>query len=554
MTKLAKTKILSFPIEITQEIGSLLPRELKTLRLVCSRFNIAFESEVLSTLVISITKGNLKLSTCLLKTLASQKSRVARLARTLKIKHLSPSLPQEMHTSIEHFQDNDSSLKRYLGSVISSINKLKQTAITRESTGVSAEKIMKRYLKSAISSLKNLESVVWVVNSCDPSWTQSTVIDALTGLPHLQGFRLTLHGDPFPLLQLDRLSGLKRISLSGNCTDYRSHIICGLAEAIAKSPQLTHLEVDTKMYDASPETPTLHDLLSKVPQSSPLRLTHLSLHWMHARVDSVTLPHLRSLVSLNLYHIHAPPSTDDESIDHMWKRPSTIPDFYAALNREKIHLKQVLINEIVTDVILDYLGSYSGIEALEFNSISFNSAAESDALSKRLYVSVLPKHVDSIRMLTIRPAYEGGWCYNQHDISQAAVLSQCNKLKSLSVALISVEAPPSADRYTLGYRDVDDTISFLINLSLSLPYVSEISIFSAGLAAHRHSFCGNPIIEHARRVAEIVVRGVTNFKLGDREHFRQVLPDIWVDGYQYRILDNWPGQGYKQSYVTPRVW
>lgn len=212
------------------------------------------------------------------------------------------------------------------------------------------------------------------------------------------------------------------------------------------------------MYDASPETPTLHDLLSKVPQSSPLRLTHLSLHWMHARVDSVTLPHLRSLVSLNLYHIHAPPSTDDESIDHMWKRPSTIPDFYAALNREKIHLKQVLINEIVTDVILDYLGSYSGIEALEFNSISFNSAAESDALSKRLYVSVLPKHVDSIRMLTIRPAYEGGWCYNQHDISQAAVLSQCNKLKSLSVALISVEAPPSADRYTLGYRDVDDTV------------------------------------------------------------------------------------------------
>ena len=44
-------------------------------------------------------------------------------------------------------------------------------------------------------------------------------------------------------IQLDRLSGLKRFSLSGNHIHRPCDMIDGLAGLIANSPQLVHLEV-----------------------------------------------------------------------------------------------------------------------------------------------------------------------------------------------------------------------------------------------------------------------------------------------------------------------
>lgn len=82
--------------------------------------------------------------------------------------------------------------------------------------------------------------------------------------------------------------------------------------------------------------------------------------------------------------------------------------------------------------------SYSGLETLKVTSTSFSTIAQSDSLtSYRFYNAVLPKHVNSIRVLNIQCSYEEaqGWCYNLDDIP--AVLGQCNKLRSLSVALTS---------------------------------------------------------------------------------------------------------------------
>jgi hypothetical protein len=199
---------------------------------------------------------------------------------------------------------------------------------------------------------------------------------------------------------------LKKISLAGCCTNYRSHVINTLAEAIAKSPELVHLEVDsTTLSHRSPEIPTLHELLAKVPEASPLRLTHLKLHGMCARIDSVTLPHLRSLLYLNL-DLYVPKPTDSEFFDRTRGFSSTITDIYAILNREKIHLKNVLTH--VDDVILDYLSSYSGLEALELFFSDYDNTGKSDALSYRFYKSVLAKHADSIQYLEIRQSYENG--------------------------------------------------------------------------------------------------------------------------------------------------
>ena len=111
---------------------------LKTLRLVCSQFNRAFEAQVLSTLVILVTSNTLRQSIVMLWTFASQDkeaSTAVQHARTLKIKYLSPimaidperfRIPQyepESHELDSDLSPNPPSLKRRLSSAISSIKR-----------------------------------------------------------------------------------------------------------------------------------------------------------------------------------------------------------------------------------------------------------------------------------------------------------------------------------------------------------------------------------------------------------------------------------------------
>ena len=140
---------------------------------------------------------------------------------------------------------------------------------------------MKKYLELAVSSMENLENVRyvlfllveviimiqkssrWAVQAHDPLWTEAAIIKGLTRLPHLEDLQLTLNRTNLPQLhdhrltssrhaqfdhslgqiQLDHLSGLKKISLSGNHVHYPRDMISRLAGLIAKSPQLVHLEV-----------------------------------------------------------------------------------------------------------------------------------------------------------------------------------------------------------------------------------------------------------------------------------------------------------------------
>ena len=146
--------ILSLPIEVIQLIGDVgfqnsshlysyrLPKQdsqyrsclrLKTLRLVCSQFNRAFEAQVLSTLVILVTLNTLRQSLDMLWTFASRSKKTNKAvqhARTLKIKYLSPimaldpelfPIPQSKPESQELFPSP--SIICRLGSAISSIKR-----------------------------------------------------------------------------------------------------------------------------------------------------------------------------------------------------------------------------------------------------------------------------------------------------------------------------------------------------------------------------------------------------------------------------------------------
>ena len=237
-------------------------------------------------------------------------------------------------------------------------------------------------------------------------------------------------------IHLGCLSGLKKISLSGNHVHRPHDIISGLAGLIAKSPQLVHLEVKVGCYGLSPETPTLHDLLSRVPEDHPLQLTHLALNRTGICIDSFTLPHLRSLISLELRNLPTPSNVIDNAdlSNERLEQACSASDICAILKQEDIYLKHLVVNDVGA---FDYLCSYSGLETLDLCFMSFNSVGESNASARTFYKSVLPQLVHSLQVLKIQPKQEGRWCFNPEDVSQSIVLYQCNKLRSLTVSLIS---------------------------------------------------------------------------------------------------------------------
>ena len=235
-------------------------------------------------------------------------------------------------------------------------------------------------------------------------------------------------------IQLDRLSGLKKISLLGNHAHHPRDIISGLAGLIAKSHQLVHLEVKLGHCGISLETPTLHDVLRKVPEDHPLQLTHLALDRTGICVDSSTLPHLRSLISLDLRNLPAPSNLIDDAdlTSERLERACSTSDICAILKQEDIYLKHVVVSDVVG--VFDYLCSYSGLETLDLYSMSFNTVKESNTFAHTFYEFVLPQLAHSLQVLKIRPNEEGQWCFNPEHVF---ALSQCNKLRSLSVALNS---------------------------------------------------------------------------------------------------------------------
>ena len=332
---------------------------------------------------------------------------------------------------------------------------------------------MKEYLRLAISSLTNLTTVMcvfydipnspilrlspiyrWNVNHWDPQWSIYAVIDALTTLPLLQDFRINVANVTTPLPPLNHLSGLKRITCSG--VRNHPHIDNSLVDLIAQSPRLAYLEVGTGLWHAS-EIITLHELLAKVSPIAPLRLQHLILRDTFCRLDDFTLPHLRCLAFLDLSN--CPPDRLVESpsigpLNRVEKHRSTISEIFATLNRERIHLRGVSVDDLCSAVI-DYLGSYSDrLENFQVPYFYSDNAVQSNALAERFYTSILPMHANAIRVFCIRSTSEGGWCFN--DQSMSAML-QCKRLTSITVVLDSASCHRGG-----GEVNFDDTVSLTV--------------------------------------------------------------------------------------------
>ncbi|PBL04414.1 hypothetical protein ARMGADRAFT_910596 [Armillaria gallica] len=103
------------------------------------------------------------------------------------------------------------------------------------------------------------------------------------------------------------------------------------------------------------------------------------------------------------------------------------PKFWSGLH--DVHLCSLNVDDVNAE-LLDYLLSYTGVEELRFQIPEDNT--EYDELGTKFYSQVLPHHSATLKILSIRPRFEGMWSFQE---STMLPVLQCRNLVSLWVSL-----------------------------------------------------------------------------------------------------------------------
>jgi hypothetical protein len=164
-------------------------------------------------------------------------------------------------------------------------------------------------------------------------------------------------------------------------------LISQMATAIANSPHLRSLRV---ICPNGFPLPTLDGLFAKLSSENPLPLEHLHIGYMDATVDPETLPHLTRLDSFNFQF-------DEDDLSGVW----------TTFLVNNIKLSDVEIQGIITEEIVSYLLSFSGLKRLAISVENYSIAPEN--VKDMFLMDVLPKHVDSLQTLRILDDGESEW-------------------------------------------------------------------------------------------------------------------------------------------------
>jgi hypothetical protein len=237
-------------------------------------------------------------------------------------------------------------------------------------------------------------------------------------------------------------------------------------------------------------------------------------------LNEITLPHLRSLTSLELHSY-----------------PGDVGQLWRSLLAEGIQLTE-LITERISDELLCYLALYSGLKTLQIESMS----PDLTNLVDKLFRDVLSRHMDTLETLYLRTWFEGPWCFGQ---SNADLILKCQKLSVLSM---SVE-------YNLWDKDKSDKSSdplvrfnslftlprihslkkknqlFILEKTAHLPCLHKLTLLSSEPLSNRYNGCGNLGMRYTQEVDDKMQATIRDF-----------LPDpavhpgvVQLDEQMYRI-------------------
>ncbi|ESK87359.1 hypothetical protein Moror_11707 [Moniliophthora roreri MCA 2997] len=196
---------------------------------------------------------------------------------------------------------------------------------------------------------------------------------------------------------------------------------------------------------------------------------------------------------------------------------------WTALRMEKVIVKEVIVWSKMERTFLDYLDSFSGIEELSIRRAWASSDARLDqSMADTLMNSVLPRHKDTLRRLTITAAEEGPWSFG---IRNANGFAQCSKLQSLEVSLNGDD---------IFINDPQDALAASLHVANQLPELTSLCLSTADSRNWGASW-GWMSQQHEPLTISLMVNGLVNFNLPDG--FRSNL-SVEIDGQIYRVGAN----------------
>ena len=233
----------------------------------------------------------------------------------------------------------------------------------------------------------------------EPEWLANSIIETIASLPLLTEFTIkySYRSEAYPSLHL--LKNLTKLSVHGRSDDFRGKIVTGVAQAIAGSPNIKHLDFDSDAWWGRGREHSLHDLFSNVSVDSTLKLQNLGLAGIRVGLDARTIRHLRSLTSLQwMRNVVIQDNNYVNSTEGLWH----------TLKTERIQLAELKTDQM-SDDLLQYLSSYEGLRDLRLDRISGKDDDDSNRLADTFFQEVLPRHRGSLEILHIDAAYEGNW-------------------------------------------------------------------------------------------------------------------------------------------------
>ncbi|KAJ3509104.1 hypothetical protein NLJ89_g5395 [Agrocybe chaxingu] len=249
-------------------------------------------------------------------------------------------------------------------------------------------------LRDALRSFSSLTTIRWSPVQWDNEEVQIAVVEALVGLSTLKNLHLNTTNCK-AALPVDKLKGLEEISIFGLCSYVET--MDNVGRLIARSPGLRSLKVAQYRNYGKPlgKAQSLHQLLEYCDPLEPLRLRHLSVQEALVRLDHITLPHLRSLTSLELTSVCDPFNTgnrysyyrsqdDTGAAFDAQKVGSSTEDIWKAFASTGVRLEK-LKHDSLPRSLLKYLSSYSGLKSLNIAPTHFDSAGLSDAAATEFF-------------------------------------------------------------------------------------------------------------------------------------------------------------------------
>lgn len=278
-------------------------------------------------------------------------------------------------------------------------------------------------LATAISTLQRVTSVSYVsiplhnslidlvcrwtcLTTVDPTFLR-LISDTLSSLPRLCSLRLHVGSEVYlPHLPFHDLTNLEATFVGTR--SWTRFMLTAFPSICSASPNLHSLSLSNPISNLR-SRPTAHAFRPLCrPGVRELYLRQIQLPFVMPVDDSHIL---HSLSSLTLH--------DTPEMNALW----------LALQNEGVALRAVDVASI-SGALVDYLLSYEGMQSLQVRTSEDNPA--NDQFGRVFWDEVVRRHRESLVSVSVRPFFEGTWCFPANDAGLETLRSA--KWKTLSVA------------------------------------------------------------------------------------------------------------------------